>query len=128
METERRRRAVDTQPQVPYIAGKFVGPITLNEFTVGDDNEYGTYTNRKLEDGVKYKAFVRVLIEVRTKIVINIISDRTIGLGGAMVKCACSNDCAIYKDLRSSPAYERWDFSFFQALILPTLLLCASPM
>ncbi|XP_067952178.1 receptor-type tyrosine-protein phosphatase delta-like isoform X2 [Watersipora subatra] len=61
----RTKRAVDDAPLAgsPYIAGRFDGQSTPNEFEVGDGREYGTYMNKKLEDGKQYRAFVRVLVQ-----------------------------------------------------------------
>lgn len=58
----RGKRAVD---EGPYIAGMFSGDDAPTDFTIGDGNTYGDYTNKELSPDSEYKAFVRVVVAVR---------------------------------------------------------------
>jgi len=43
----------------------FSGDDAPTDFTIGDGNTYGDYTNKELSPDSEYKAFVRVVVAVR---------------------------------------------------------------
>lgn len=45
----------------PYVAAKFDAARLPERFDLGDENEYGGYSNRPLDPDAKYRVFLRAI-------------------------------------------------------------------